>query len=128
MSHKDILHQAVISDLLEGSITLEEAAQRCGLSTRQVHRLRKKAQEEGIDSICHGNLGRKPVHAVTPQLEERITELYLKEYSDHNFTHFSDIIIAAGVCSLSRSTIYRVLVDAGISPSGKRRRSKIDHK
>ena len=126
MSHKDILHQTVISELLEGKISVGEAAQKGNLSIRQVHRLRKKAKEEGIESIRHGNLGRKPIHAVDAALEEQIAGMYRDSYQEYNFTHFCDIIYQEGNCSLSRSTIYRILRAAGFSTEGKPKRTKVE--
>lgn len=124
MSHKDLQHMSVIQQLLDGKMTVQEAAQACNLSTRQVHRLKKKAAEQGVESIRHGNLGRKPKHSVPTEVEEHIVELYRTKYADYNFTHFSDLIKEHEGCALSRSTIYRILTDAGFTSVRKKRRSK----
>ena len=124
MSGKDELYRSVIHSLLLGEIDIMEAAKRCELSSRQVHRLKRKALDEGIISLQHGNKGRKPKHAIDPELEERIASLYRDFYSDLNFTHFSDVIARDYSIQVSRSTIYRVLSQAGFSTLGKTRRTR----
>ena len=121
ISLKDELHIIVIQQLLEGTITRDEAARICKLSSRQIQRLYKKAKDQGILSIRHGNIGRETKHAIPKETVAYIIHLYRTKYSDVSFSKFATIIIQQEQLRISASTIYRILHQAGFQPKNKPR-------
>ena len=121
ISLKDELHIIVIQQLLEGTITRDDAARICGLSGRQVQRLYKKAKEHGILSIRHGNIGRVTKHAIPQETIEYILYLYRTQYSEYSFAKFAAILIEQEQLNISPSSIYRILHDAGFQPKTKQK-------
>jgi predicted transcriptional regulator len=58
MSQKQLNRFNVISMAIEGKVTIREAAERLGLSERQVIRLKKGVINEGPAFLIHKNIGR----------------------------------------------------------------------
>ena len=78
----------VASCLLDKKITIEEGAELLHLSERQVKRLKKGVREQGDAFVIHKNRGRKPVHALSHEVKERVVNLKRSEkYSQANFSH-----------------------------------------
>jgi transposase len=72
MSQEQIKRYAVISKSLDGSLTVKEASESLDLSVRQVIRLRKGVKNEGTAALIHKNRGRKPSHAISEEVRQRI--------------------------------------------------------
>ena len=50
-------------------------------------------KENGAEALIHKNLGRKPVHAITDGLREKIVTLKISEdYKDANFLHYQELL------------------------------------
>lgn len=72
--------------LLNGKMTISEAAEILALSERQVKRLKKGVKEQGDAFVIHKNRGRKPPHAVAEETKNLIVKLKnLEKYSSDIF-------------------------------------------
>jgi transposase len=126
LNRKERIKAEIIGLCVKGKITARDAAQRLGLSVRQVENLKKK-QREGI-SLLHGNCERNSVKSLSAEMKQGILEEY-KEVSGLgavNFTHFHEILQRKGV-SVSYTAMRNVLVVAGNASPKKRRKSKEKH-
>ena len=65
----------VLGWLEGGKLTVWEAATVLGLSGRQVMRLRAAYRREGVRAVVHGNLGRRPAHAVPEGVRHQVDVL-----------------------------------------------------
>ena len=93
MSQEQLNRYVVIRRSLEGFLSVKEVAEALNLSTRQVIRLRNGVRENGAEALIHKNLGRKPVHAITDDLREKIVTLKTSEnYKDANFLHYQELL------------------------------------
>ena len=82
----------VVEKIISGHMTNEEGAAALGLSSRQVIRLKKKyVTEGGASALVHRNRGKKPVHAITDDVRERVAALYSQQYNDTNNCHFAEL-------------------------------------
>ena len=125
MSTKEAKYLSAIDKLLQGSINNRQAAAYCGISMRQVKRLKKKARETGLKSILHGNRVHKPLHAISDETRKKILNLYTEKYQDFNFKHFQAKLDETEKITVSYSTIERALKSNGIkSPRSIRRPAK----
>jgi hypothetical protein len=77
MTQKQITRYTIIKKTLEGSMTVAEAAESLGLSTRQIIRLRNGVRDNDVGALIHKNRGRKPAHAISDEL--RIANSRTKE-------------------------------------------------
>jgi hypothetical protein len=79
--------------LINKETTIRVAAESLGLSTRQVKRIKKGYIEKGVESIIHGNLDRKPRHAISEEIKKKIKELkHQKKYNEATYRIFYDLI------------------------------------
>lgn len=114
----------VLNQVLAGECTVGEAATTLGLSDRQVRRQKRAYEEAGIRALVHGNRGRRPVHALSDELRERVCELARTRYAGCNDQHFTELLAEREEIELSRSSVRRTLREAGIRSPRKRRAPK----
>jgi transposase len=111
----------VLNHLQSGALLNPEAASLLGLSVRQVRRLRRRYEQEGAAALAHGNRGRRPSHALDPQVAAQVVELAKTKYPGFNQHHFTEMLAEQEHLELSVSTVRRVLSAAGIVAPRKRR-------
>jgi len=104
--------------LIDGKMTISEAAEILSLSERQVKRIKKGVKEHGEAFVIHKNRGRKPSHALSDEIKNTVVNLKKSEkYSQANFSHFQELLEEYESISLSKPSVYRILVSNGlISP------------
>jgi len=125
MSQKQLNRFAVISKVIDGHLTIAEAAVSLGMSKRQVIRLKKGVIAEGPSSLIHKNTNRKPAHALDNTLVNKIVELKQSEdYKAANFLHFQELLERRENIKISYSALRSTLTRANIQSPKKRRRFK----
>ena len=123
MTQKDAERHHIVKKCLEGSLTVSEAAEMLRLSERQIYRLKAGVKKLGAKAIPHKNRGRKPSHALTPEIEEKVL-LAVEKSPGANYSHLTDMLNEREDVSISVSSVRRILHRAGIPSSKKRRRPK----
>ena len=111
----------VLNELLAGRLTAIEAALALDLSIRHLKRLKARYRREGIAALVHGNRGRRPWHALDPELAERVVELASTDYAGLNHSHLTDLLLERKEIALDRSTVRRLLLRAGLRSPRPRR-------
>ena len=113
----------VLPRLLVGQLTAAEAAVLLSLSERQVRRLCAAYRKEGEARLAHGNRGRKPVQAISEEVRSQVIELATTTYAGCNYQHLRDLLAQRDGIELSRTSVRRILLAAGIgSPKKQHRR------
>jgi len=120
MSQEQWKRLDVLRRLESGALSRGEGAQVLGLSKRQVRRLVRAFEGEGRQALVHGNVGREPANKLPARTRERIAALQGGKYAGFNDQHFTEKLEMEGI-AVSRSTVRRVLREAGI-PAVRRRR------
>jgi len=115
---------AVLNQVERGKMMGREAAEVLGLSLRHVRRILAAYRKEGAAALAHGNRGRKPHHALDNSLKKRILELAQATYAGCNNQHFTELLAEREGIALSRSSVRRILLDAGIKSPRRRRPPK----
>lgn len=112
--------------LLEGKMTISEAAEMLGLSERQVKRIKKGVKEHGDAFVIHKNRGLKPPHALTDEIKKLvICHKQSEKYAQANFSHFQELLQEHESINLSKPSVYRILVANGFTSPKKH--SKVKH-
>ena len=125
MSQEQLKRFKVITDSLEGKLTVLEAATSLGLSVRQVKRLRKGVKEKGPGFLIHKNTSRSPQHTIPDEVAQKIVNLKTNDfYKEANLLHFQELLAEHEQISLSYAPLYSILKKAGIESPKKRRRFK----
>ena len=125
MSQKQLTRFAVLTKLIDGHITVKQAAESLDLSERQIKRLKKGVMQDGAAFLKHKNSDRKPQHAFSDEFVQKIVNLKESElYKDANFKHFQDLLEEHEHISISYAALHEILKKAGIQTPKKRRRFK----
>jgi transposase len=111
----------LLTRVLEGAITLQEAARVMGLSVRQARRLKGALVETGPSGLAHGNRG-KPSPQRTPEAtREAVVRHYQETYAGCNVQHFTELLAEREDLHLAVATVRRMLKEAGlVSPKSRR--------
>src|SRR6266571_782441 len=81
----------VLNQVLEGKLGVGVAAELMGVSERQGWRLLAAYREEGAAALAHGNRGRKPRHALSGEVRERVVAL-ARAYGPCNHSHLTELL------------------------------------
>ena len=105
----------IINTVLERRTSVAEAAQLLGVSERHTWRLLAAYREEGAAAIAHGNRDRLPSNTTSPAVQARVVALSRERYLGVNHTHLTELLTEREEITLSRSTVRRLLVAAGLA-------------
>jgi transposase len=112
----------VVQQTIEGKMTGKQAAERLGLSLRQVRRLVAKYREKGAAGLAHGNRGRPAHNRVKDVVRVKIQALAEQAYQDYNDSHFTEELAQEHRLQISRSSVRRIRRAMG-QKSPRRRRA-----
>ncbi len=113
----------VLTQVREQRIDAARAAALLGLSLRQCRRLLAAFRRAGPAALAHGNRGHPASNRVPRSFERRIVRLARTRYVGFNHQHLTEKLAEAHGIVLSRPTVHRILLAAGIpSPRPRRRR------
>ena len=113
-----------LTRLIAGDWTEQETAVVLDLSVRQVRRLKKDYQTEGIRALIHGNRGSIPWNRMDDRVRSQVLELATTKYAGVNDQHLSELLDEREGIHRSRSSVRRVLRKGGIASPRKRRSPK----
>ena len=111
----------IINTVLERRTSVAEAAQLLGVSERHTWRLLAAYREEGAAAIAHGNRDRLPSNTTSQAVQARVVALARERYLGVNHTHLTELLAEREEITLSRSTVRRLLVSAGLASHRHRR-------
>jgi transposase len=111
-----------LNGVLEKHWPMREAAKIMGVSERQGWRILAAYRKEGAAALAHGNRGRTSANATPPALCQRVVTLVRERYCGVNHTHLAELLVEREGVTLSRCTLRRLLIRAGM-PSPRRGRS-----
>lgn len=127
VSQRELHRIHVVRLTLEGRESVGRGAKLLGISPRQMKRLRRKMRQEGVQGLLHGNRGRRHWNRTAVEVVEKAVRLAQGTYRGLNDTHLTEKLNEKEGMELSRSTIRRILRQAGV-PAIRRRRPKRHYK
>ena len=91
---------AVLNGIMEGKVSVAEAARLMGVSERHAWRLLRAYRKEGVAGVAHGNRGRMPSTTTCPEIQEKVMELATGAYSGFNHSHLTEMLAdgRASIC------------------------------
>ena len=121
MTPKEQARLQVLNNLLAEQITLDQAAELMGVTPRHTRRILADYRRNGAAALAHGLRGLKPGNAVPEVTRSRVVHLAGTIYHDANHTHLSELLSEREGIDIARTTLRRILVNAGLSsPRGRR--------
>jgi len=124
LNKKEQRRLMVLNQVEMSKMTGREAGEVLGISLRHVRRILAAYRKEGAAALAHGNRGRKPHHALGASLRKRVLELAQSTYAGCNNQHFTELLAERESIALSRSSVRRILLKAGIKSPRRRRPPK----
>lgn len=121
LSTKEQNRLQILNGVLERHWTMQEAAPLLGVSERQGWRLLAGYRKEGARGLAHKNRGRVPPNATPDIIQRRVVALAQERYQRVNHTHLTELLAEREGLMLSRPTVRRILVGAGLSSPRQRR-------
>jgi transposase len=121
LSRREQQRAHVLVQLLEGRLTVPDAARLVGLSIRHVQRLLAKTRQHGLAALAHGNRGRPSPRRTAEALRIRLIALARGRYTGVNDCQLTELLAERETLHLSRPTVQRLLRAAGIGSPRKRR-------
>jgi len=111
-----------LNGVLEKHWSMQEAAEVMGVSERHGWRILAAYRKEGAAALAHGNRGRTPANATPQAIRKQVISLAKGRYNWINHTHLAELLVEREGIAISRSTLRRLLTQAGL-PSPRRGRS-----
>ena len=111
----------MLNTVLEYHLPIAQAAEIMGVSERHTKRLMAAYRKDGPAALAHGNRGRRPHNAVPEAAAAAVVKLARDGYAGANHSHFTELLREREGIDLSRPTVRRILVKAGIGSPRSRR-------
>ena len=124
LNPKEQARLQVLNSLLAEHMTLDQAATLMGVSPRHTRRILAAYREKGAAAVAHGHRGRKPPNATPDALMAYEVHLVHTRYGGANHTHLSELLAERESIDIGRTTLRRILVNAGLSSPRLRRPPK----
>ena len=121
MNQQEQARIQVLNTVLEHHLSIGQAAEIMGVSERHTKRLLAAYRKDGPAALAHGNRGRRPHNAVPEDAAAAVVKLASNGYAGANHSHFTELLREREGIDLSRPTVRRILVKAGIGSPRSRR-------
>ena len=124
MTPKEQSRLQVLNSLAAERMTLDQAAELMGVTSRHTRRILAAYRERGAAALAQGHRGRRPVNATPEALVVDVAQLARTRYAGVNHTHLAELLAEREGIHIGRTTLRRVLLDAGLSSPRRRRPPK----
>lgn len=115
LAPKEQTRLQVLNSLLAERMTLDQAATLLGVSPRHTRRILAADREKGAAALDHGHRGRKAPNATPDPVAFTVVHPARTRYVGANHTHLSELLGERDGIDIARTTLRRILVNAGVS-------------
>ncbi len=124
MKPKEQTRLQVLNSLMAEHMSLGQAATLMGVSTRHTRRMLAAYREKGIGAVAHGHRGRRAPNATPEAVSADVIHLVGTRDPGANHTHLSELLSEREGIDIGRTTLRRILVNAGLKSPRLRRPPK----
>ncbi len=121
LSAKEQSRLQILNGVLERYWSMREVAPLLGVSERQGWRLLASYRKEGARGLAHKNRGRVPPNVTPGPIQQQVVALTQERYQGINHTQLTELLAERERLTLSRPTVRRILVRAGLASPRHRR-------
>lgn len=121
LNQRELLRLQTAQRVRDGALTVAEAAETLGLSTRQVKRLSQRLRLHGAVAFASPQRGKPPNNALDPTLRERVLDLAQSHYRGFGPTFLAEKLAERDGMTISRETLRRWLIEAKLHRPRRRR-------
>ena len=124
MNPKEQTRLQVLNSLLAEQMTLDQAATLMGVTPRHTRRILAAYREMGTAAVSHGHRGRRAPNATPAAVACDVVHLDGARYLGANHTHLCELLSEREGIDIGRTTLRRILVNAGLKSLRRRRPPK----
>ena len=124
LNNKEQRRLVILNQVEVKQLSRDKAKELLNISSRHLKRIIAAYRKKGAAALAHGNRGKKPHNALDEELKKQVLGLAREKYTRFNFQHFTDSLKDHEGIDISRSTVRRILLNAGITSPKKRRSPK----
>ena len=124
MNQREQTRLQILNSLLAEHMAIDQAATLMGVSARHTWRLLAAYRKEGAAALAHGHRGRRAPNTTPEKTKAEALRLARTRYSGTNHTHLSELLREREGIDIARSTLRRILVEAGVNSPRRRRPPK----
>ena len=122
MSLPEVKKYDLIKKLISQELNGSQAAGLLNLTTRQIRRLKKKVDQNGIKALLHGNRGKPGNRRVPAKERKRIAGLIKQKYSDFGPTLAAEKLTELDKIARSRGAVRSIMIAEKIwQPKSKKK-------
>ena len=121
MKQREQARIQVLNTVLEHQLSIAQAAEIMGVSERHTKRLLAAYRKGGPAALAHGNRGRRPHNAIPETAAAAVVKLVSDGYAGANHSHLTELLREREGIDLSRPSVRRILVKAGLGSPRSRR-------
>jgi transposase len=125
MSMRELDRLKWIQAVVDGDLYPYKAAERLGITTRQLRRLAERYRAEGPTGLISRRCRRPSNNRLEAHLEQQIVNILRESYADFGPTLAAEKLEARHGIQISRETVRRLQIDAGLWIPRKLRPPKI---
>lgn len=111
----------VLHEVRKGHITQRQAAEQVGVTDRWIRTLLKRVGKQGDRAIVHGLRGRPSRRRIGRKVQQKAVEIVKREYADFGPTLASEYLARDHGIAVSRETLRRWMIEAGLWKKRKQR-------
>ena len=125
MDSKAQLTVDVITKVVEGKISINNATKLLNKSRRTIERYLQKYQQVGIQFIVHRNVGKSPANKTPDELKRAVQTLIKEKYFDVNLSHLRELLDDNEQIQVKRETLRNWAHEIHHVKRAKRRRAQV---
>ena len=114
LSQRQQARLQILNSLLTEQMTIGQAAMLMGVSIRHERRLLSAYRVEGAVALSHSNRGCRSSNATSEATRAEVLSLARITYSGVSHTHLSELLRECEGIEIGRTTLRRILVEAGL--------------
>ena len=122
MSLPEVKKYDIIKKLISQELNGSQAAGLLNLTTRQIRRLKKKVDKDGIRALIHGNRGKPGNRSLPDQEKQKIADLIKRKYPDFGPTLAMEKLAELDKIKRSRGAVCSIMIAEKIwQPKSKKK-------
>ena len=111
----------MLNSVLDYQLPIAPATDMMELSRRHTNRLLAAYRRDGPAALAHSNRGRRPHNAIPEAAAAAVVKLATNHYAGANHSHLPELLQEREGIDLSRPTVRRILLKAGLGSPRSRR-------
>lgn len=111
----------VLHEVQQGHLTQASGGEQLGVSERWVREMVRRVRKRGDRAVVHGLAGKRSKRRIDKAVQQRAVRLYQREYADFGPTLAAEYLAEQHGLKVSKETLRRWLVEAGVWKAEPRR-------